>query len=220
MVRSARHWFLTLVLLLSWSGSSLLAADAGEGGIIGWGGSHFYSLPFFSGPVVKVAAGGSHSLALRSNGTVLAWGNKSYVQTTAPPAATNVMAIAAGAIHSLALCSNGTVLAWGDNRDGQTNVPAAATNVVAIAAREFSSMALYRLGPPDLAPRLESIEMAEPLVRLRAKTEPGWLIQVLGSTNLQAWSEVASDRSSNALRVFEIPKNSLNSRFFKLLGIP
>ncbi len=85
--------------------------------------------------VAAVAAGAYHSLALTSNGTVVAWGDNTFGQTNVPASLTNATAIAAGWYHNLALKSNGTVVAWGDNSFGQTNVPASLTNISAIAAR-------------------------------------------------------------------------------------
>jgi alpha-tubulin suppressor-like RCC1 family protein len=68
----------------------------------------------------------AHTLALRADGTVLAWGSNDDGQlgdgtTTgrlapaAVPGLTGVTAVAAGGTHSLALLTNGTVAAWGDN---------------------------------------------------------------------------------------------------------
>jgi alpha-tubulin suppressor-like RCC1 family protein len=110
-----------------------------------------------------IAAGGSHSLALRG-GTVWSWGANTYGQlgdntTTAHtiPAPvgglSNVTAMAAGSTHSLALNANGTVMAWGSNAEGQlgTGLPASSlvpvavanlTGVVAIAAGDHHSLAL------------------------------------------------------------------------------
>jgi len=62
--------------------------------------------------VSAVAAGPFHGLALRSNGTVIAWGS-SGAQTNVPAGLTNVVAIAAGGDHALALKTNGTIVAWG-----------------------------------------------------------------------------------------------------------
>ena len=84
------------------------------------------------GGITTIVAGGSysyHSLALRSDGTVWAWGyNNNYqlgdgtnanrwmpVQVSA---LNGITAIAAGARHSLAL-KNGTIWAWGNNTYGQ-----------------------------------------------------------------------------------------------------
>ena len=65
--------------------------------------------------VVSVAGGTAHSLALKADGTVVAWGDNSHGQSTVPTGLTGVMAIAAGAYHSLALTTAGTVVAWGDD---------------------------------------------------------------------------------------------------------
>ena len=81
-------------------------------------------------------------MALRADGTVIAWGDNTYGQTTVPASATNVVAIAAGGSHSLALLLDGTVIAWGSNTSGQRTLPASATNVVAIAAGDSYSLAL------------------------------------------------------------------------------
>jgi alpha-tubulin suppressor-like RCC1 family protein len=63
--------------------------------------------------VVAIAAGGAHSLALKSDGTVVAWGSNFSGQMRVPSGLSGVVAIAAGDAHSLALKSDGTVVAWG-----------------------------------------------------------------------------------------------------------
>ncbi|MGX4585320.1 RCC1 domain-containing protein [Paenibacillus chitinolyticus] len=76
-----------------------------------------------------VALGISFSLALKSDGTVWAWGNNSQGQlgdgtlkNNGTPKQiqnlNNVVKIAAGGNHALALKSDGTVWAWGDNGGG------------------------------------------------------------------------------------------------------
>lgn len=121
---------------------------------------------------VPLAAGDSHVLALRPDGTVLAWGNNDFGQlgdgTTLARSTpeqimapgSGVVAIAAGSLHSLALKSDGTVLAWGADGSGQlgngaTNNAAnadtrpvqvsglgAGSGVTAIAAGATNSIAL------------------------------------------------------------------------------
>lgn len=65
--------------------------------------------------VVNIASGEFHSLALKADGTVVAWGRNDEGQTDVPPGLSEVVAIAAGDSHSLALKADGTVEAWGRN---------------------------------------------------------------------------------------------------------
>jgi alpha-tubulin suppressor-like RCC1 family protein len=83
---------------------------------------------------------------LLTNGTVVAWGDNSFGQSSPPTNLTNVVAVTAGYLHSVALCSNGIVVAWGDNTFGETNVPPGLSNVVAIAAGDFHTLALLSNG--------------------------------------------------------------------------
>jgi hypothetical protein len=91
---------------------------------------------------VAVAGGFAHSLGLKSNGTVVAWGNDEYGQCDVPPPNAGFAAIAAGAWFSLGLKSDGTVVAWGLNSSGQCNVPAPNAGFVAIAAGKVHSLGL------------------------------------------------------------------------------
>src|SRR5262245_4826753 len=86
--------------------------------------------------VIAIAAGNRHSVALKSDGSVVAWGEDDYGQIDVPiEAQSGVIAIAAGFRNSVALKSDGSVVAWGDNTYGQTDVPIAAkSEVIAIAA--------------------------------------------------------------------------------------
>ncbi|MBI3044835.1 MAG: fibronectin type III domain-containing protein [Betaproteobacteria bacterium] len=93
-----------------------------------------------------IAAGGNHSLAVRTDGTVTGWGDNAAGQITVPGTATGVLAIAAGGSHSLALKSDDTMVAWGNNGNGQSTVPGGLTDVAAIAAGGNHSLALTNNG--------------------------------------------------------------------------
>jgi hypothetical protein len=60
--------------------------------------------------VVDTAAGSSHNLALKGDGTVVAWGSNGWGQRDVPAGLTGVTAIAAGQDHSLAV--QGPRYAW------------------------------------------------------------------------------------------------------------
>ncbi|MBO8173204.1 MAG: S-layer homology domain-containing protein [Bacillaceae bacterium] len=96
----------------------------------------------------QLATGKYHTLALKSDGSVVAWGseniNHDFGQSTVPSeASSGVSAIAAGGEHSLALKTDGSVIAWGNDGDGQSTVPVEATSgIVAIAAGHAHSLAL------------------------------------------------------------------------------
>ncbi len=81
---------------------------------------------------VGVAVGDGFALALRSDGSVWAWGADGYGQLGLAPqvtavtipvlsiaAGSGITALAAGVNHALALRSDGTVLAWGNNSYGE-----------------------------------------------------------------------------------------------------
>ncbi|WP_020671173.1 RCC1 domain-containing protein [Amycolatopsis nigrescens] len=118
----------------------LLALKNGE--VIAWGSSALGAIevpPAAKSGVVAISTRGLHSLALKSDGSVVSWG----MRTDVPAAASSgVTAISAGGDHNLAL-KNGGVLAWGSDKFGQTDVPAAAkSGVKAISAGWDHSLAL------------------------------------------------------------------------------
>jgi len=93
-----------------------------------------------------VAGGDFHTVALKSDDTVVAWGHNEQGQTTVPAGLSGVVAIAAGGNHTVALKSDGTVVAWGWNHEGQTTVPAGLSGVDSIAAGGFHTVALQSDG--------------------------------------------------------------------------
>lgn len=134
------------------SGQDLGVALRDRGEIMAWGGRNSYSqrsFPANLGDIVSVSAGGNawfedaaHSLALRRDGTVIAWGCNLSQQASPPIDLIGVIDISAGRNHSLALRQNGTVVAWGADDYGQTQVPIGLNNVISISAGGFHNLAL------------------------------------------------------------------------------
>lgn len=115
--------------------------------------------------VTAVTAGGSHSCALCSDGSIAAWGsndsnqlgNNSTTNSSVPVLVdrTGVLvgrtpvALVAGASHSLALCADGTLVAWGANSNGglgnnsktQSNVPVMVTQSGVLAGKTVVGIA-------------------------------------------------------------------------------
>ena len=92
--------------------------------------------------VTAIAASASHTLALKSDGTVAVFGGGA---TNVPNNLNGVTAIACGGTHDLALKSDGTVVGWltpNAVNYGQAANIGAGTNIVAIAAGNLHSLGL------------------------------------------------------------------------------
>jgi alpha-tubulin suppressor-like RCC1 family protein len=127
----------------------------------------------FTPPSAQVSAGGSHSLLLRPDGSVLSWGSQANgvlgdgnnifggggnPTPQAIAGLTRIVQVSAGRFHSLALRDDGTVLAWGSNGFGLLGVGSETgvstrpvkvlglSDIVAVAAGENHSLALRRDG--------------------------------------------------------------------------
>jgi alpha-tubulin suppressor-like RCC1 family protein len=124
--------------------------------------------------VVQIDAGAFHTLALKADGTVWAWGYNDRGQigdSTNDPHPTpvqvgvgvtgfnNIIAVSAGDQHSMALKADGTVWIWGSNEYGQIGngtismtdqlIPVQNTtlaNITQISAGVFHSLALNKSG--------------------------------------------------------------------------
>ncbi len=93
--------------------------------------------------ITAIAAAPIHRLALKTDGTVVAWGCDDPQYDTGlcdiPAGLADVVAIAASPTHSLALRADGTVAAWGKFADP---VPEGLADVVAISGKEDKAAAI------------------------------------------------------------------------------
>ena len=130
-------------LVLHWANTRLLAWGNNTHYQLGISGSNNSMVPvpvemkgvLLGKAISTVAAGMNSSLALCTDGSLVAWGYNDAGQfgngttgTGGSPALVNrtgvlagkaVAAIAVGRSHCLALCSDGTLASWGDNSHGQ-----------------------------------------------------------------------------------------------------
>jgi hypothetical protein len=112
--------------------------------VFAWGDNGFgqTSVPAGLSGVVKIAAGYSHSVALRADGTVVCWGDNRYGQCNVPAGLPAVKSITAGYAHTAAVLQDGSVRAWGINTGGESTPPAGLSGVTAIAAGAAHTIAL------------------------------------------------------------------------------
>jgi len=92
---------LTLFMLVALSGSMVVKSDD-AGSIVSWGAIAFDSSEPDANDFVAISAGEGHTLALKSDGSVIGWGANGFGQAS-PPDGNDFIAIAAGHIQSLAI---------------------------------------------------------------------------------------------------------------------
>lgn len=132
-----------------------LVADVPPGLNFGWGASgRNYgqaSPPGSTGLWINTSAGMNHSVGVRADGSVVAWGSNWTNQCAVPSDLGPCKQVAAGGGtlyngdelgHSLALRTDGRVVAWGNNNLGQINLPWDLGTCSLIAAGQYHSLAV------------------------------------------------------------------------------
>jgi alpha-tubulin suppressor-like RCC1 family protein len=140
---------LTDVVAIAAGGYNSAALKA-NGQVVVWGGNVYGQTnvpPNLTNVVaISVGEGGNvnHLLALRTDGTVTAWGYNAGV----PSSLSNAVAVSAGGVQGMALKSDGDVVTW-----PSPTVPSGLHNVAAIANGD---MAMIGIGRPFVGPPLAS----------------------------------------------------------------
>jgi len=150
-----RHILTTIVLTACLSSIALQASDPNnpaEGTqpekIIGVqdNNSGECNVPSSNTGFKAVVAGDVHSLAIKRDGSISAWGNNNSGERDVPLPNTGFIAVAAGKGHSLGLKSDGSIVAWGRNSSGECSVPLPNTDFVAVVSGYLHSLGLKRDG--------------------------------------------------------------------------
>lgn len=194
------------------SDGSLWAMGRNEYGELG-DGAYSTSFPYgvnqpekiVSNGVTAIAAGGDHSLFIKSDGSLWAmgmngWGqlgDGTFITTNQPEKiiANDVVAIAAASIHSLFLKSDGSLWAMGDNEFGQLGdgfVP------------DFATTAVEQILPAPQPALVESVS-ANTNLQFTASCGFGGSFQLLSSPSLDLplnqwtsiWTNAVTQRGTN-----------------------
>lgn len=185
-----------------------MIACGGKGGVSGSGPDGIGSTRSTKVTPGVFVAGGLHSLAIKSNGTVCAWGRNGNGElgdgTTTDrftpvqlPGMSDVLAVSAGSDHSVALKSDGTVWTWGSNScsqmgNGNTgwtaegwppSQVAGLSGVIAISAGNSHTLALKRDGTVWAWGANESGQLGDGTITERSRP-----VQVTGMTDVAAVS--------------------------------
>lgn len=125
-------WFISMLVL-----ACLLCfvPSAPAGSVVSWGNIVLDSAQIGAKDFTAIAVGFNHKLALKSDGSIVAWGLNHLGQAISPEG-NDFVAIAAGSFHSLALKSDGSIVGWGANDCGQATPPDG-NDFVAIAASGY-----------------------------------------------------------------------------------
>ena len=114
------------------------------GRIVGWGSQVVGNNR--GGEFTAVAGGSHHSLGLKEDGSIVAWGENDRGQCDVPSPNANFVAIGAGNWHSVALRVDGSIVAWGGTHWGLCDVPSPNTDFIAIAAGSYHNLGLKEDG--------------------------------------------------------------------------
>ncbi|VAX16474.1 BNR repeat domain protein [hydrothermal vent metagenome] len=106
----------------------------------------------------RIAAGFSHSVVIKNDGTLRAWGSNNagqlgdgsnanrYFPVSVSGLSGSVVAVSAGARHTVALLANGTVWAWGANDMGQLGNGTTANSPVPVMVHGASGVVFIVAG--------------------------------------------------------------------------
>ena len=119
--RSAAALLLALLATMAWWADGALASESG-----------------------RVAAGGTHSCAIKADDTLVCWGSQGGI----PAGLGSVDQVAAGGKHDCAIKTDDTPICWGDDSEGQSTLPPGIGTVIQITAGGEHTCAVKTDGTP------------------------------------------------------------------------
>ena len=136
-----------VAVIIAALGASAVSADVGyldEGSIVAWGRDNYGLVSDTPGGTdfAAVAAGYTHSLALKTDGLLVSWGSDSNGVVSGTPTGTGFVAVAAGAGHSVAIKADGSLVSWGSNHMGQVSDTPGGTGFTSVARGHWHWLAL------------------------------------------------------------------------------
>jgi alpha-tubulin suppressor-like RCC1 family protein len=110
------------------NGENFLAL-LGNGTLVGWGNMDRFDInnispEIYDGvPIVDIAVGYFHAVALNADGEIFYWGNPRVKHTAIPKSESKVVEIKSNNEFTLGLTEDGTLIGWGTPRYGQHKIP-------------------------------------------------------------------------------------------------
>jgi hypothetical protein len=173
-------------------------------------------VPFGLANVVAIGAGEYHSLAVKGDGTVVAWGDNSQDQCNVPLGLTNVVAAAGGGAHTVALGADGKVTAWGADWNGQCDIPQPLAPASGIAAGEYHTVVVLA----DSLPVPQLLDPAWKGHRFSALAQTlsprNYALEYKDSLAATNWTAVSTNAGNGALRLLTDPAANGAQRFYRM----
>jgi hypothetical protein len=142
-MKSVIHIVCVTVVVVALNAPTVLA-DVGyldEGSIVSWGRDDYGQIGDTPTGInfTAVAASSSHSLALKADGSLVAWGSD---YSSVAPVGTGFSAVVAGGAYGLALKADGSLVTWGSDNWGAVSGTPSGTGFVAVAAGNHHGLAV------------------------------------------------------------------------------
>jgi hypothetical protein len=170
--------------------------------------------------VVRLAAGAFHSLALKADGSLAAWGDNAQSQLTLPEGVSNLVAIAAGGTHNIALQGEGEVITWGDNLYGESVSGLILPGAIAVAAGSYHNLVLIGTPPAPLV--LSNLIRSGHTFTVSFPTIAGktYTLQYKNSIKDAAWTPISSLTGNGGTRSLSDSSATPASRFYRVTQSP